>query len=172
MTFKTRTETQPLAVIFASRCSNTEFLRQLTGSFRVITTFHTTKPSDNKYIIEDRKRVRYECLALRYWLHIDEMDTNVNAKSYVTTFCTMKVSQISQKNLLLMWLNPLTASKKWRDMQFFLFKRHQAYCRYDSLIYLENILLIMLFCSQMVESLLTRQSQWLSMSRYPCGWSF
>lgn len=161
-----------MAVIFGAHRSNTEFLRHLRGSFRVITTFHTTKARDNKYMIEVRKRVRYECLALRYWLHIDEMDTNVNAKSYVTTFRMMKVPQISQKNLLLMWLNPLTASKKWRDMQFFLFKRHQAYCRYDSLIYLENILLIMLFCSQMVESLLTRQSQWLSMSRYPCGWSF
>ena len=161
-----------MAVIFGAHRSNTEFLRHLRGSFRVITTFHTTKASDNKYMIEVRKRVRYECLALRYWLHIDEMDTNVNAKSYVTIFCTMKVPQISQKNLLLMWLNPLAASKKWRDMQFYLFKRHQAYCRYDSLIYLENILLIMLFCSQMVESLLTRQSQWLSMSRYPCGWSF
>ena len=55
-----------MAVIFGAHRSTTEFLRHLRGSFRVITTFHTTKASDNKYMIEVRKRVRYECLALRY----------------------------------------------------------------------------------------------------------
>lgn len=66
MTFKTRTESQPMAVIFGAHRSNTEFLRHVRGSFRVITTFHTREASDNKYMIEVRKRVRYECLALRY----------------------------------------------------------------------------------------------------------